>query len=280
MIKQLQSLKSYERIKPLLNSAAANNVVINGVLDGNNLGRVYANHPDYPTAALVWAQNEMLFLIGEFEEEFYCEAEELIVNVIKPAALQIGEDYLNLEVYSSAEAHSYVSERFRNRLHRGERVPFAFQKELFLNRYSSFACSLPGEYKLAEIDEELISSAEPVLTAEILKFWESTESFLQKGIGYCMMRQNEVIGTCISVYVSGNEYEIGIHVYDPWHRGRGLASVMAVAFIYRCLGKGGTPHWTTESFRSDSISVARKVGFKQLPAYTVYYLAYSELTDR
>jgi GNAT superfamily N-acetyltransferase len=212
-----------------------------------------------------------------YDEAFYTEVEAFIVNTIKPEALRHGEDCFNLEVYSSEEAHSFVTRRFGNRLNLGERVPFAFDSHAFESNYSGVDVRIPNEYTVVEIDQLVIArDTEKILEFEILKFWASVERFLEKGVGFCVMKDGEVIGTCISVYVSGREYEIGINTYGAMHRGKGLATAMAAAFIRKCLRLGGTPHWTTEHFRKDSIAIARKLGFKQLPNYPVYYLEFQE----
>ncbi|WP_424767541.1 hypothetical protein [Paenibacillus sp. sgz302251] len=44
--------------------------------------------------------------------------------------------------------------------------------------------------------------------------------------------------------------------------------------IYELLSTEG---YTTEDFRKDSIVIAKKVGFKQLPNYPVYHLAFNDL---
>ncbi len=120
------------------------------------------------------------------------------------------------------------------------------------------AIDVPGEYELKEIDRSVIArDTGNTIAAEIMKFWRSPDDFFEKGIGYCVLKQNEVVGTCISVYVSANEYEIGINTYAAEHRGKGLATAMAAAFINKCLSLGGTPHWTTEYFRKDSIAIAK-----------------------
>ncbi|WP_029192876.1 GNAT family N-acetyltransferase [Paenibacillus harenae] len=276
MIRQLLAIDDWQKIPPLLGDARSN-VVINGVLSGINLGKIFVDRAEAPKAALIWAQNEMFYLVGSYDEAFYEEVEALIVNTIKPEALRLGEDCFNLEVYSSEEAHSFVTRRFSNRLIRGERVPFIFDPRTFAANHSSVEVEIPGGYTVMEMDQSVIAGdAERIMAAEILKFWASVEGFLEKGFGFCVMKDGEVIGTCLSVYVGGLEYEIGINTYGVMHRGKGLATAMAAAFIRKCLWIGGTPHWTTEHFRKDSIAIARKLGFKQLPNYPVYYLSFQE----
>lgn len=93
------------------------------------------------------------------------------------------------------------------------------------------------------------------------------------------MHQGKVVGTCISVFVSGIHHETGINIYEPIHRGKGLATAMASAYVQSVLGRKCIPHWTTEDFRHDSITIASKLGFEQGRAYPVYYMPIQELLD-
>ena len=276
MIHELQTIESYKRIKPLLKGDSIP-VVINGVIDGNNLGKVFVDDTESPTTAFVWAKNEMFYLIGGSNEDFYLKVESFIINNIKPEALQIGEQYFNLEVLTAEDSEAIVDRIFGNPLKRGERVPFSFDKESYLKRFAHAVIAVPSDYELKEIDRGVIvMDTGHIIATEIMKFWRSLDDFFEKGIGYCIFKHNAVIGTCISVFVSADEYEIGINTYAPEHRGKGLATAMAAAFINKCLSLGGTPHWTTEYFRKDSIAIANKLCFKQLPNYPVYYLAFED----
>ncbi|MDP5276610.1 GNAT family N-acetyltransferase [Chengkuizengella axinellae] len=267
--------KDFKKIKPLLNGLEKN-PVINGVIDGNNLGRIYVDQIDSPKAALVWVKMELFYLIGiSKNSKFNSFIEQFIIQNIKPEALEIGDDCLNLELYPFDLWNSSINDIFKSQLIKGERVPFQFQKECFC--YAK--CNpIPSEYQVLRMDQNLMGLDEKhIIREEIKKFWNSLETFFENGFGYCVIKDDEVVGTCISVFVCKDEYEIGINTYHPRHRGKGLATAMASEFIKECLEKGITPHWTTEHFRKDSIAIANKLGFKQLPNYQVYYLPFEEL---
>lgn len=246
--------------------------VINGVMDGNNPGCIFADDPEDIRTALVWAKNEMFFLLGDGDnKEFTSFLESFILTEIKPEALKIGQDNFDLEVYPPENWQSQLAGIFPNvELRQGERVPFVFNKQMFLEK-SAFT-SVPEGYQLTRISPEVIGmDKESLIEQEILRFWPSLDSFFINGIGYCVLKESEVIGTCISVFASGREHEIGINTYSTAHRGKGLASAMARAYIAACLEHGFTPHWTTEDFRKDSVAIALKNGFEKLPNYTAYY---------
>lgn len=273
MIQELQGTENFKKIIPLLDGNK--NVVIDGVIKGNTRGKIFVNDLESPAVALVWAQNEMFYLFGAKHEGFYSELESFIIKEIKPEALQIGEDCFNLEILPDP-AQVNLNEYFSNHLQIGQRVPFSFDKQQFIGKFPGIDTTVPNGYILMEIDPVVLElDTEGLITAEITKFWRSVDEFLHKGIGYCVIYQNEVVATCISVSFNGYDHEIGINT-DAAHRGKGLATAMAAKFIDTCLGREELPHWTTEDFRLDSIAIARKLGFEQLPNYYVYYLDFSE----
>lgn len=276
MIVKLDAV-TFKNVKPLL-TGLEKHPVINGVIDGNNPGEIYVDNRNHPETAFIWAKNEMFYLCGRIDnQKFNAELEEYIASEIRPEALP-DEDTLNLEIYPNHEWNESIETIFKRvPLRVGERVPFVFHRDWF---NVSVSKDLPVGYELKPISPELVEwDKEHIVKNEIAKFWgESLDSFFQKGFGYAVVHESTVIGTCLSVFVSSNEYEIGINTYDTNHRGKGLATAMARAFIEECLRRDVTPHWTTESFRKDSIAIAKKLGFEQLEHYPVYYLPFEDFT--
>jgi RimJ/RimL family protein N-acetyltransferase len=270
--------KDYGIIRPLLiNYNLESHPVINGVIEGNNLGRIFVDNEKEPTSVLVWAKMEMFFLIGEATNKtFNSSLEPFIIHKIKPEALSIGDTDFNLEIFPMEKWEPILEKEFRTLLHKGYRVPFIFNEKLY-NQYQNRPTVTIAGYEVLRINQEVMSlDREGIIQNEILKFWGSLDLFFEKGIGYCVINHNQVIGTCISVFVADQEYEIGINTYSTKHRGKGLATRMARDFIQECVARGGTPHWTTEDFRKDSIAIAEKMGFIQLSHYKVYYIPFEE----
>lgn len=276
------NIDEFSTIKPLLKRVdLEQHPVINGVVEGNNLGSIFVDDVNAPTVALVWAQMEMFYLIGDSgNEAFNSLLEPFILNHIKPKALAIGDLDFNLETYPLGEWNQTIRNFFKVTLSKGLRVPFVFDKDLF-KEYVQTPYQIYTGYEVHRIDERIVEiDKEMIIKGEILKFWESLEKFFQNGLGYCVLKDNAIIGTCISVFVSGQEFEIGINTYGTEHRGKGLASVMAREFICECLENNATPHWTTEDFRKDSIAIAEKMGFLQQPKYIAYFIPFVEWNNQ
>lgn len=270
-------------------------VVMGGVLAGLQCGRVYADQLHAPKSALIWAKNEMFYLIGRSDnEQFNSLVRQVLVQELLPEALDVGEDMLNLEIYPEpgSDWSPVLHHMFDGRLREGMRVPFQFNLAKYRKwmesssspnlSYGSNSSSLsifPG-YVLQVIDlAVMIEDKSRIIEHEILKFWHSVDDFIRYGVGICAMHEGQVVGTCISVFVSGIHHETGIHTYDPIHRGKGLATAMASAYVQLVLEQGCVPHWTTEDFRQDSIVIAGKLGFEQGSTYPAYYMPIRELLD-
>lgn len=267
----------YSKIRHLIKDIPTN-PVINGVIDGHNRGRIYVDEHQIPSAAMLWAKNEMFYLIGNPNNKaFNSSVEKLIINKIKTEAISIGDDCFNLELYPYKGWEPMINFIFTNKLCIGERVPFEFDYNEYVRKTVDLNLTVPEHYQIEKIDRKLIKmDGEGIIEQEVLKFWETIDTFLEKGIGTAVINEGKIIGTCLSVFVSGTDFEIGINTYQTEHRGKGLATAMANRFIQICIERGGTPYWKTENFRKDSIAIANKLGFRQLNNYYVFYLPFNQ----
>ncbi|WP_405156508.1 GNAT family N-acetyltransferase [Paenibacillus sp. FSL K6-0108] len=285
MLVLLDQPSQRKQLAPFI-SGTNGHVVMGGVLAGLQCGRVYADQLHAPKSALIWAKNEMFYLIGRSDnEQFNSLVKEVLVQELLPEALGTGEDMLNLEVYPEpgSDWSPVLGHMFNGCLREGLRVPFQFnlaKYEQWLEKRSSSSLFMPPGYELQVIDRTvMLEDNSRIIEHEILKFWHSVEDFLRYGAGTCTLYAGEVVGTCISVFVRGIHQETGINTYDPIHRGKGLATAMASAYVQTVLERNCVPHWTTEDFRHDSIAIAGKLGFEQGRAYPVYYMSIQELLD-
>jgi len=276
MIYQLKK-SQYDVVRSLWKEAVIHPVIF-GVIEGNNLGDIYVNHKVNPSVALIWAYNEMFYLIGKpSNDPFLANLLSFILREIKPRAILIGDETLNLELYPLHLWTNDIDHIFNDQLSCGFRVPFQFDYEHF-NSLHEHDFKLADGYVHKEINEQsLIKGEWGTVEKEILKFWPSLNDFFDKGIGISIWQNDKVVGTCISVFVAGDEHEIGINTYNIEDRGKGLATFMAFQFIQHCLEFGGKPHWTTESFRKDSIAIAQKVGFHPLQEYKSFFVPFKNL---
>jgi len=106
---------------------------------------------------------------------------------------------------------------------------------------------------------------------EIRNHWCSLDHFLSHGLGYCLVRESEVVTHCLTTSCDGGEHNIGIITFRPEDRGRGYATLAAAAFIDGCLARGWRPIWKADLHNKPSIQLAEKLGFRKVREYPDYW---------
>ncbi|MFO7539301.1 MAG: GNAT family N-acetyltransferase, partial [Chloroflexota bacterium] len=108
------------------------------------------------------------------------------------------------------------------------------------------------------------------LTEEMVSERPSIGDFLAQSFGVCLLHENEIVGWCLSEYNSGPRCEIGIATAEPFRR-RGLATLMARAFIDRALAQGVYDiGWICWAGNRPSVATAEKLGFDLVDERDVY----------
>lgn len=105
--------------------------------------------------------------------------------------------------------------------------------------------------------------------SQIISFWNSLESFFEKGIGYVILHENQVVSFCFSGFVSGNMHAVNIETILE-HRGKNLAKKVAHTFVQECFKKEYVPYWDCMEVNKSSIAVAESLGFTNVFNYIVY----------
>jgi RimJ/RimL family protein N-acetyltransferase len=85
-----------------------------------------------------------------------------------------------------------------------------------------------------------------------------------KRFGFCLMKDDEIVSECSSIYVGGGEAEIDIHTNEKY-QGRGYAQLVASVFIENCQKQGLRPNWACWPERQASLAMAKKLGFEEKP---------------
>ncbi|MCA1321861.1 GNAT family N-acetyltransferase [Bacillus tianshenii] len=273
MIVELLKVQDINGISAFLDGhKVSRHPIIMGVLSGQQIGFAFIDNQANPKMLVVYAVHEMIYLIGDIEEESF---EEWFQAELLPIARSHREEDINIETYPQKEELEMKSIFQVIPIKQGTRVAFTFSEEAYISSYKKN--TLPEDYSVAIIDRSILQKDKNnILSDEILKFWHSTDQFIENGLGVAAFYKENIIGACLSVYQHNGIKEIGINNYNTSHRGKGIASAMANLFIEECLKRGETPSWTTELFRKDSIAIARKLGFINERIYPSYYFLLEE----
>ena len=126
---------------------------------------------------------------------------------------------------------------------------------------------IPKEYELREIDEALFSRIEGRVVP--MNFWNSSEEFLTRGRGYCLIKNGEVASVAFSAAVSSRQIDIGIETKEA-HRRKGLAVIVAKKMAEYVLSIGKEPVWDCDAANAGSRATAERVGFEVVSQYAYF----------
>lgn len=241
------------------------------VVEGNNPGWVFIDKPDRPSTALVWSKGiEGLYLIGdENNTAFLRELNPYIDALIAPRMHKLRLDWF--EICGNSEAWDPVIETvFRGRrLSQSLQCIYTFKLHLYESRW--YSAEVGCEVREADMNllvESHLLNGKFVLS-KIRRFWDSLEMFLDKGLGYVLVCQEEAASICFSAFVAGNTRAIDVETVEKYRR-RGFAETVAREFVKECTQRGLRPHWECKQENVASAALAEKLGFGKSIEYKLY----------
>jgi GNAT superfamily N-acetyltransferase len=262
---------AYQMVVPLFDAGppAYAQLVIRAVAAGNTPGRVWVDDARKPRSVLVWDKGQCFDLAGAADNAgFKAEAGRLIREQIAPGLAARGLALIKVR-YATPEWEPFIPDLFPATLERRERRLYTFAGP----RLPDWADRVPPGFALVPIDAALL--ARPDLQnrdrvwEEIACCWTAPPLFFQHGLGVAALHGESIVGWCTGEYASGNQIGIGIETLATY-QGRGLATLMAAAFVARCGERGLVPYWDCWSSNAPSRAVAEKVGFvlaREYPAF-------------
>jgi GNAT superfamily N-acetyltransferase len=251
-----------QKVVPLFEAGppAYAQVIMRAVAAGNAPGRAWVDDAREPRSVLVWDNGHCYDLAGAADNPaFTTAARELIRNQIAPDAVARGFGMIKVR-YATADWEPVIPTLFPATLTRRERRLYTFAGP----RLPDWADRVPPGFTLAPIDEALLARADlqnrERVWEEIACCWTRPALFFAHGLGVAALHEQAIVGWCTGEYASGPDIGIGIETLEAYQR-RGLATLMAAAFVARCGERGLVPYWSCWSSNAPSWAVAEKVGF-------------------
>jgi RimJ/RimL family protein N-acetyltransferase len=240
------------------------------VIDGNNPGWVFADDPNTPRTALVWAQGiEGFYLVGDSDNAAFLEdLDDHVDQVLKPCLQNLGVTWF--EVSGGENWNPVIENTFENRDLESS------QQWVYALRQKGQAAAQPetvGDCRLQRIDRHLLAhlsaTNEEFLHARLELFWGSEGAFLRAGLGYVLVCGEEIASLCCSGFVSGNTHAIDVET-EASHRRKGYAMTVAQAFITECVERNLQPYWDCMAENVASAQLAEKLGLAKSHTYALY----------
>lgn len=127
-----------------------------------------------------------------------------------------------------------------------------------LAQQSPGVTALPQGFVIKPIDASILPRLDGRIKPSFS--WESDESFLQKGVGFCAMYGDTPAAWAFSAAVSDREIDIGVETLEGF-RGKGLAAAVACKMVDFALSVGKKPVWACHSGNIASQKTAERAGF-------------------
>ena len=218
------------------------------------LGTIFVDDIDNPTVASL-SYRVFEVITGDASSEAALEilkevSEERLLIFPNKEWEELANKHLILTAYPRAQFSS-------------ENLTIKHQEELLSNE-------LPQGFVLEKIDIETAYNFNPKLAPAFLPFFDSPEAFVNRGIGYCIKKDELVVSAAAaSLPIYDNEFEIQIITDDnPKYRRKGFATACSAALIKECLERNITPHIDTDN--EVSTRLALKLGFTDPIHYNGY----------
>jgi RimJ/RimL family protein N-acetyltransferase len=257
----------YSHLLPLFNGLE-HNLAIASIIEGNTLGCMYADDSGPASVAILWNRQEALYLAGDPSTPGVIEGlQRLFHEMILPDTRRRFIPLLSLQV-QPAEWEAHLPSILE-----GCQIEKATRRLYLLQGDSlDFSAKLQPGYSLQRIDAQLLESdlvnRDQVLTW-IESFWPSTDAFLERGFGFCVLGRYAVASWCLSVFTNGRRFELGIAT-DEAYRNHGFASLAGASCLEYCLNNGLIPEWHCWEDNLPSVRVAEKIGLHHSMSYAAY----------
>lgn len=246
----------YQLIKTKLNEAPT---FVFSILDSMIKGSVYADTVDYKTL-LIATDSGLYYVAGQVSDERFLQH---IVKIFD-ASVDQGKRFT---LFSPSAAWDCAIEKYlKQQVGKIQRYAFSFDVHTYKKRTSSNK----NEYDVAKIGQLEILHCLEFDSNYYDTYWDSTNNFIQNGIGFCVKDNAQVISESVSIFKSTKFAEIDI-VTDSNYRGKGLASIVAEQFIDYCLAAHIQPRWDCDVDNRASINLGTKLGFINPQPYSVYF---------
>lgn len=261
MLHELEKSK-FHQVRPLF-QGYLQDPMMHAVIEGRSSGRVFVDDAADPGAVFIWTGTECAYVAGgEDNSNFKQALHQLVVQEIIPAAQAGGRDFLSLFSFPESYAPK-LEDLFSAQVPLGTPLStFSFDKARFYARHREPQKQPAGAITLKRIGaEELANPQNEHLSGEIAAYWGTAGSFLEDGIGYCVLEGKNLVSWC---YVQA--YGQGAQTIDIWtapsHRRRGLGTLVGAAVIDSSLAEGYSPFWICDKANVGSRGLAERLGFE------------------
>lgn len=220
-----------------------------------NVGKIQVDNAKDPKVGIL-TFSSLSFVAGDPHTQ---EAENLILDFPPMNVLIVPHD----------EWVSLVKEKWGTKLkvqHRTRMDPC----QLDLRHMRDLKKKLPEGYSLEALDLETFRSSDKRLVETLHETQTSFVGFKEKGFGFCIRHQDEVVSVAYTCFPFDKHFEIQVNTHsNEKYRKKGLATVVSAALIEYALMNELVPEW--DAANPISVRLAEKLGYTNPRSYDVYF---------
>jgi len=245
---------------------ADSDMMVAGVVCGNNAGVIWADDADDPAFCIVWSEylEGFQFMGSRCDHIVGPGLRAFVDHTLMPflKAKQIGYFEFACDRPEWAPA---VRGMFSDRkIERGVQHVYKLAQGEAINR----GIALPSGYDALAIDEAL-AQKEPI-RSEIGKTWGSAANFLERGMGFAALRGDEICSLAKTHFRYKDIHSVGVETFDP-HKRKGLSGHLSMVLIDSLLRRGDDIWWDCMESNIASQRTAKKIGLTFSHDYELFW---------
>jgi RimJ/RimL family protein N-acetyltransferase len=265
--------EKYSLMKDLFNHLSDEHMSVVVALENNYPSRVFVDNLEHPTSGFIYLGRMTFGFCGRSDNEgFNSELKRIIDNELLP--LIKNELKVKELIIRFTQGWKKRIPYFFDNIIEHELGNYIFDE--LKHDYTKF--TLPEGYEYVSIDEDLLQK-EYLKNFYIVERWVkgcylSTEDYLARGFGFCIIHKDEIASTCMCNYISKDRKrcEIGI-ITSEGHRLKGLGKNLVSRTVSHCLDLNiERIDWQSRLNNIGSIRIAEAVGFQLDKLYTGFVL--------
>ncbi|WP_405112743.1 GNAT family N-acetyltransferase [Paenibacillus sp. FSL K6-1217] len=244
------------------------------VLLENYPGRVFADHPEAPTLAVVWATGRWMYAAGDIGTETNrMKLISFLQTVVVPDCRQRQEKWF--EIYTD-DRETWTT-LFKLGV-AGLSVDRHMESVYEFNSERFFQLNNPVAAGSSEGDVCVTYEEFPVLAQQHQSVYARDDRF--KGLtatGAVVRVRDKVVTICKNNgFIVDNRYFVDVDTYAESERGKGYATLAAASLISHYLAQGMLPLWETTHENIASHKLALRLGFEPVESYPVFAFVIEE----
>lgn len=224
-----------------------------------NIGRTWVDQKENPKIAVIVA-GDFAYLLGNVESLH--EKVNILLSTLEECKGKI-------IVTDESTWVSILSKYYTDTFRRFNRYSFKKEMQVFqMENLKENIKIIKPDFQITKIDERIYHMLlQDPFMADCCSFFSSIEEFMEHGIGFVIIKDNQIVaGASSYTFHEGCiEVTIGTHVQ---YRRKGLALACASRLILECLNRNIYPNWDAANL--ESVSLAEKLGYQFESEYEVY----------